>query len=168
MNISTNDLFYSNQYGFRKLHSTELAGLELTDRISKDIDERNVLLAIFMDQSKAFDTLDHQILLKKLHDYVIRSSSKMVFKLSYRATTICWNWRYFFRRVTSYNRRATRFNPGAIIIFYIYMNEIPNVTNQFNFILYADDTNLYNTNTEKSIHTCKWTTGACVWFVSCE
>ena len=59
-----NQLFYSSQYGFRKLHSTDLAALELSDRILKDVDERNISLAIFMDLSKAFDTLDHQILLK--------------------------------------------------------------------------------------------------------
>ena len=66
-----NQLFYSSQYGFRKLHSTEFAALELTDRILKDIDDRDVSLAIFMDLSKAFDTLDHHILLKKLNYYGI-------------------------------------------------------------------------------------------------
>ena len=59
-----NQLFHSSQYGFRKLHSAELAALELSDRVLKDVDERNISLAIFMDLSKAFDTLDHQILLK--------------------------------------------------------------------------------------------------------
>ena len=47
------NLSYSSQYGFRKKHSTEMAGLELTD-------------AVFMDPSKAFDTFDHQILHHKL------------------------------------------------------------------------------------------------------
>ena len=67
--IDKHNLFYSRQYGFRKTHSTEMAGLELTDRISKDIDNRDISLAIFMDLSKAFDTLDHQILLNKLKYY---------------------------------------------------------------------------------------------------
>ena len=53
------------------MHSTELAALELTDRNSKDIDERNLSLAIFMDLSKAVDTIDHQILLAKLNSYGI-------------------------------------------------------------------------------------------------
>ena len=69
--FQNNHHLYSSQYGFRKLHSTEFAALELIDRILKDIDERNISLTIFMDLSKAFDTLEHQILLKKLNHYGI-------------------------------------------------------------------------------------------------
>ena len=61
-----NKLFYPSQYGFREGHSTEMAALELTDRIRQDIDTKHISLAIFMDLSKAFDTLDHTILLSKL------------------------------------------------------------------------------------------------------
>ena len=69
--FQNNHLFYSSQYGFRKLQSTEFAALELIDKTLKDIDERNISLAIFMDLSKAFDTLVHQILLKKLNYFGI-------------------------------------------------------------------------------------------------
>ena len=79
-----NSLFYPNQYGFLKLYSTEFAALELPDRILKDIDEKNISLAIFMDLSKAFDTLNHQILLQKIKFlWDRRHSSWMVFQLSY-------------------------------------------------------------------------------------
>ena len=69
-----NNLSYSSQYGFRKKHSTEMAGLELTDRILKDIDNKDASLTIFMDLSKAFDTLDHQILLNKLKYYGVNDT----------------------------------------------------------------------------------------------
>ena len=64
-----NRLFYNGQYGFRMNHSTELAAIELVDRILKDIDNKKLPLAIYMDLSKAFDTLDHNILIKKLQYY---------------------------------------------------------------------------------------------------
>ena len=64
-----NSLFYKNQYGFRQLHSTELAYLEITDKIIEGMDQGKIPLSIFLDLSKAFDTLDHQILLSKLKYY---------------------------------------------------------------------------------------------------
>ena len=67
--FSTHNLFYSGQYGFRVNHSTQLAALELIDRITQDLDQGNMPITIFMDLSKAFDTLNHDILIYKLKAY---------------------------------------------------------------------------------------------------
>ncbi len=72
--FQANKLFHVSQYGFRREHSTEFAALELADRVLIDLDNKNVSIAIFMDLSKAFDTLDHSILLKKLRFYGIRDT----------------------------------------------------------------------------------------------
>ena len=64
--LNTNGLFYPNQYGFRKGHSTEYATIELIDRITLNVSENKTPFAIFLDLSKAFDTLDHKILIKKI------------------------------------------------------------------------------------------------------
>ena len=61
-----NKLFYKSQYGFREEHSTELASIELIDRIMSCFEKKYSPFAIYMDLSKAFDTLDHKILLYKL------------------------------------------------------------------------------------------------------
>ena len=66
-----NDMFYDSQYGILKNYSTELAAMELTDKVLKDIDDKHITLVIFMDLSKAFDTLDHGILIRKLAHYGI-------------------------------------------------------------------------------------------------
>ena len=66
-----NNLFCQNQYGFLQGLSTELAAMELTDRIVKDMDMGKIPLNIYIDQSKAFDTLDHSILIRKLNFYGI-------------------------------------------------------------------------------------------------
>ena len=60
--MDSNSLFLNSQYGFRKNHSTEHAALEFVDRIAKDIEAKKVPLSVFIDLSKAFDTLDHEIL----------------------------------------------------------------------------------------------------------
>ena len=63
--FTSNGLLYESRYGFRKLHSTELAALEFTDRISHEMDAKKIPFSIFLDLSKAFDTLDHNVLLSK-------------------------------------------------------------------------------------------------------
>ena len=67
--LNENKLLYISQYGFRGEHSTELAALELVDRIHIDLDQKKCPIGVFMDLSKAFDTLDHNILLYKLSRY---------------------------------------------------------------------------------------------------
>ena len=73
--FTAHNLYYSGQYGFREKHSTQLAALELVDRITRDLDIGNTPISIFIDLSKAFDTLDHNILLSKLHYYGINGSA---------------------------------------------------------------------------------------------
>ena len=61
--FNINKLFHNNQYGFRKEHSTELAALEVIDRITCNMDNGKIPFNIYLDLSKAFDTLDHNILI---------------------------------------------------------------------------------------------------------
>ena len=60
--FNKNNLLYKSQYGFRTLHSTELASLEIIDIIGKDLDNGKLPIGVFLDLSKAFDTLDHNII----------------------------------------------------------------------------------------------------------
>ena len=67
--FENSNLFFKGQYGFRKSHSTEMASLELVDRILYFMDNGDTPIGIFFDLSKAFDTLNHNILLHKLKHY---------------------------------------------------------------------------------------------------
>ena len=70
-----NKLFHDNQYGFRTGLFTEYATIELTYRTLSNMDRNEIPFSIFLDLSKAFDTLDHTILLQKLKHYCIDGKS---------------------------------------------------------------------------------------------
>ena len=67
--LNENNLITEQQYGFRSNHSTDLATLKLTDTIMYELDNSHIPCAIFLDLSKAFDTLNYKILLRKLKYY---------------------------------------------------------------------------------------------------
>ena len=73
--VTTNNLFSSQQYGFRKNESTELAALELIDRLLTQLHGFKIPINFYMDLSKAFDSLNHNILLHKLTYYGVRNSA---------------------------------------------------------------------------------------------
>ena len=63
--LSKNDILYKKQYGFRSNHSTYMAVINFVNDVSKAIDDGMNTVGTFMDLSKAFDTIDHGILLEK-------------------------------------------------------------------------------------------------------
>lgn len=140
--FTNNKLWFDGQYGFRNEHSTELAAVELTDRIMEALDKQHIAVSIFMDLSKAFDTLDHSILLSKLKFYGITG------------TALEWFTSYLSNRkqyveiegvCSTQEIIQTGVPQGSIlgpILFLIYINDIHNASDAFNYILFADDTNL--------------------------
>ena len=78
--LTKNEILYKQQYGFRSNHSTYMAVLDFVNNISDAIDKDKHTIGIFMDLSKAFDTIDHNILLNKLYHYGLRGISYDWFK----------------------------------------------------------------------------------------
>ena len=120
-----------------------MALIKLYDKISLAIDKNEYSIGIFIDLSKAFDTLDHNILLKKLYHYGIRGKAWDWFNsyLCNRKQCACLNG------IMSDYKPVTHGVPqGSILgplLFILYINDIVNCSKYLLFILFADDTNLF-------------------------
>ena len=142
--FNENKLIFDNQYGFRPKHSTEYAALELVDRIITQMDKKEVPINIFLDLSKAFDTIDHTVLLAKLRYYGIHDTALLLLKsyLNNRKQYV------EFEDTKSEILPITIGVPqGSILgplLFIIYINDFSQASNIFKFIMYADDTTLFS------------------------
>ena len=70
--IEDNNIFSSTQFGFRSGLSTESAIIQFLDKIHDGLNKKQHTIAIFMDLSKAFDVLDHRILIQEIEHYEFR------------------------------------------------------------------------------------------------
>ena len=150
--FTENNLLCANQYGFRKKHSTELAGIELVDHIANYLNNRKTPISIFLDLSKAFDTLNHNILLKKLDFYGLSSKSLILFAsyLSNRKQYCEYNG--ISSEILETNIGVPQGSILGPLLFSIYINDLTKSSNEFGFLMYADDTTLYSTIEHFSDH----------------
>ena len=141
--LQQNKILSPYQSGFRKRHSTKFAALSFSDNIRRNMDQGQLTGAVFIDLRKAFDTVDHTVLLIKLSNLGILDKEHGWFTdyLSNRTQVV------EFQGVTSTPEAISTGVPqGSILgplLFILHINDLPEVVSECNILMYADDTVLY-------------------------
>ena len=138
---SANKILYNYQSEFRTNHSSNLCLSFLTDKILKGFDERLLTGMIFIDLQKAFDTINHEILLKKLE------------AIGFSDKCMRWLWSYLYERIffIEIEKQLSDFGKASCgvhqvsvlrpLLFLIYVNDMPQAVKS-NLFLYAGDSYL--------------------------
>ena len=140
--LNENNLLTNCQSGFRSLHSTLTALLEATNNWSVNIDNGLLNGVVFIDLKKAFDTIDHEILLRKLASYGADKNALAWFDsyLSHRSQKCNVNG-----NLSNAKELSCGVPQGSIIgplLFLIYINDLPNSLSIASAKMYADDTHI--------------------------
>ena len=140
--LTNEDIISNHQSGFRSLHSTVTVLLEATDNWAFNIDLGNVNAVVFLDLKKAFDTVDHDILLSKINLYGIQGTALDWFKsyLTNRTQRCLVNGS--LSRICSLQCGVPQGTILAPLLFLIYINDLPNCLNSCQPRMYADDTHI--------------------------
>ena len=141
--INRHGLLYEYQFGFRKGKSTHMALIILIDEITEALDQGELVIDILLDFSMAFDTVDHDILLRKMELYCIQDIALKWFD-SYLSNRLQY--------VTYNNVKLDKENvkcgapQGSILgplLFLLYINDLTTVATTSLSVLFADDTNIF-------------------------
>lgn len=152
--LEDNDLLCKNQFGFRKGLSTVQAISELVSKITDAFENKEHYFTMFLDLSKAFDTVSHELLISKLKYYNFSDSSVTLLKsyLNNRYQLVNVNEKLSDKMIVKHGVPQ-----GSILgplLFLLYINDLPTYVPQIDTILYADDTTIgySNSDIEYSTH----------------
>jgi len=165
--VTNNNILYNGQSGFRKHHSTCTALLKTIDKWNAEIDNGNYVGAVFVDLSKAFDMVNHKLLIQKLHSLGITENENNWFNSYLTTRTQCVS---INNSISMSHVISSGVPQGSILgplLFLLFINDMPNDLKHSVVDMYADDTLIYVCNKDvKTIEKClnEDLSTLCKWF----
>ena len=139
--IEQNDIISPAQYGFRKAHSNQNAILDIVRTIQENMGKRLFSCGVFIDLKRAFDTVDHKILLHKLDHYGFRGVINKWFSSYLEGRTQTTQIGSFISKRKNTTCGVPQGSVLGPLLFLIYVNDIQESSDKLKFFLFADDTN---------------------------
>ena len=141
--LSNTGVLVPGQYGFRAGHSTAMAVMDMVERIRGAWNSGNGALGVFIDLKKAFDTVDHRILLAKLEHYGVRGKAQdlLASYLKGRSQYVVYGGCESARgEIDCGVPQGSVLGP---LFFLLYVNDMGNACKELELVLFADDTNIF-------------------------
>ena len=140
--LNINNIFYEQQFGFRPAHSTNHALINITEKIRETLDKGNIAAGVFVDFQKAFDTVNHQILQKKLSHYGINGTLHKWFKSYLSNRTQHVSVLGFKSNIQNINHGVPQGSVLGPLLFLIYINDLHRSLKHSSTYHFPDDRNL--------------------------
>ena len=142
--LDQNNILGRYQYGFRSNYSTSMALTDIANKIVDTFEENSFLIGVFVDLSKAFDTINHNIMLAKLQYYGFRGVAYSWFNSYLSNRYQCTKYKSCISELKKILCGVPQGSLLGPLLFILYINDIINVSNSStsSYILYADDTNI--------------------------
>ena len=144
--LNRHNILFNNQFGFRSGHSTSMALTFLIDKITAAMDRKEHFLGLFIDLSKAFDTVNNSILMYKLEYYSIRGVALNLLKSYLRNRTQYVEFNHKTSEILNISCGVPQGSILGPLLFLLYVNDLPNISQSLCFLMYADDTNIFMSN----------------------
>lgn len=138
--LEVNDIYMEQQSGFRKLHSCESALNNIIIEWKKSLENQKVVVAVFLDFKRAFETVDRRLLLEKMENYGIRNKELEWFKNYFNNRKQNTKIGSAFSGKREVNCGVSQGSCLGPLLFDLYVNDLPNILKNSSVNMFADDT----------------------------